>query len=238
MAGNLVNNIPRKDVIEWDVLNWSRLVAYWQPVIEKLPRNARVLAIGERRGGLSLWLASLGFSVECTDIADHFHEARTLHHKHGLEKQISYRLLDIVNECPGAETYDIIIAKSVLGGLKMDRSDAATRTKTAQIQAIENIQRSLKPGGYFFSAENMEGGRLVQLMRSLSGKTRGWQHLAYKDLTTLFSPFRIVETKTFGILPTLFPYSWLNSIMYFLNKYVLFILPVGNRYIAFTTAQK
>lgn len=238
MAVTATYNFPVQDIIEWDVLNWSQLMHYWQPVLQQLPQNSKVLAIGERNGGLSLWLALMGFDVVCTDITDVSAKAVQLHKKYNVADKIQYKVLDIVNDDCQAEQFDVVVAKSVIGGLKANRTDATTRSFDIQQQAARNIYRLLKPGGYFLSAENLQGNMLTSAIRRLRNGNNGWRHLAYHELSTLFAPFALVQTKTFGILPTLFSGTLLNKCMYTINKYALGWLPANTKYIAFITARK
>lgn len=230
-------DFPIQDIIRWDVLNWSELMDHWMSILEQLPRNSKVLAIGEREGGLSLWLALMGFDVVCTDITDVSSTAGSLHARYNVADKITYKTLDIVNDEWPAQQFDLIIAKSIIGGLKAQRNNAATRNREVQQKAVHNIYSLLKPGGYFLSAENMSGNMLTRLLRGKSAN-KGWLHLEYAGIPTLFAPFSLVQIKTFGILPTFFPGKPVNAAMYLLNKYVLSFLPAGSRYIAFVAARK
>ncbi len=135
--------LPVKDIIEWDIPNWERLINYWTPIVEQLPRNARILAIGERNGGLSLWLALMGFHVECTDRENPEPSASQLHRKYNVGDKVSYKALDIVHTDLPDNTYDLVIAKSVIGGLKADPRDGSTRSFEVQQKAVNNIHRLL-----------------------------------------------------------------------------------------------
>lgn len=232
-----MNKLPLNDIIEWDVLNWSRLISYWQPVLQGIPHNSKVLAIGERNGGLSLWLALQGFDVVCSDIKEPTQKAIDLHRKYNVANKITYQQLDIVNDSIIPDSYDVIIAKSVIGGLKEKPSDAATRNFSVQQKAVHNIHTLLKPGGYFFSAENLTGNFLTRTARQRSGKNHGWRYLHYKELHTLFQRYDVVKIKTFGILPTFFQSGIMNETMYAFNR-LLNVLPHREKYIAFTQAQK
>lgn len=238
MAGRATNDFPIQEIIEWDVRNWSRLVHYWQPVLEQLPRNSKVLAIGERNGGLSLWLALMGFRVTCTDITDVAASAAPLHEKYGKQDRIEYRQLDIVNDEWQEEQFDIIIGKSVIGGVKPTRGRSSSRNFEALEQAMHNIHRLLKPGGYFFSAENLQGGILNRYMRKRLKGGKGWYYLSLPELNRLFNAFSLVQTKTFGILPTFFSSKSVNMFMYFINRCMQPVLPGSSKYIAFTIARK
>ena len=43
-----------KDIIEWDIKNWSKALYFWKRYLPK-QKEVQALAIGERNGGLSLW---------------------------------------------------------------------------------------------------------------------------------------------------------------------------------------
>lgn len=231
-------DFPVQDIIRWDVLNWSRLIDEWLPLLEQLPKNCKVLAIGEREGGLSLWLALMGFDVLCTDFKDIAPIASPLHQQYGVADKIQYATLDIVNDQWPAEQFDLIIAKSVIGGLKGIRSRSSSRSVEAQQQGLHNIYRQLKPGGYLLCAENMHGSRLRALLRNRGRKKPGWRHLTYRELPHLFAAFSLVQIKTFGILPTFFSGKLLNSIAYYINVCLSPLLPAGSGYIGFITARK
>lgn len=238
MAGRTKNDFPVQEIIEWDVRNWSQLMHHWLPVLEQLPRDSKVLAIGERNGGLSLWLALMGFQVTCTDITDVAASATPLHVKYGVQDRIEYRQLDIVNDEWEAGQFDIIIGKSVIGGVKPTRSRSSSRNFEALEQAMHNIHRLLKPGGYFFSAENLQGGLLNRYMRKRLKGGKGWYYLSLPELNRLFNAFSLVQTKTFGILPTFFSSKSVNMFMYFINRSLQPVLPDSSKYIAFTIARK
>lgn len=238
MTAAQLHKLPVQDIIEWDVYNWSQLIRYWQPVLETLPRNSKVLAVGERNGGLALWLALLGFDVLCTDMREPTEQAMQLHKQYNVAHKIQYRSFDLVQDDLGSEQFDIIIAKSVIGGLKAQRSKSSTRSLAVQKEAIDHIHRLLKPGGYFFSAENLKGGALIRWVRKVRKKEKGWRHIDYRELQELFKSYALVQTKTFGILPTFFSQKGYNYCMYFINRYVLCFMPPSAKYIAFTIAQK
>jgi len=230
--------LPLNDIIEWDVLNWSELIPEWSPIIDKLDNDSKILAIGERNGGLSIWLALKGFNVVCTDRTGPEPYAETLHRKYGVSDKIKYDELDIVNCKWQTAQFDLIIAKSVIGGLKADNKDKKTRTFQVQQQAVSNIYGLLKPGGYFLSAENMQGSFLLKQLRKIKKKDMGWRHFSWKEINVLYTPFTQVNTKAFGVLPTLFSNSIANRIIFVINKYILQILPPSTKYISFTAARK
>jgi SAM-dependent methyltransferase len=227
-----------KDVIEWDVYNWSNTLKVWQPIIEKLPKDAKILAVGERNGGMSLWLASLGFKVECTDRHPPSPRAMDLHEGYNLQDNISYRVIDIVHDVLPNEQYDLVILKSVFGGLKEDYKNPETRTSSVRQKALENIYKSLKSGGYILSADNMKGSKFHQFLQKVMNKNSGWHYFSIPEILAFFKLFPSVKIDYSSIIPTSFQNPVLNKLFYFINQNVLFWLPQSSRYISITTARK
>jgi SAM-dependent methyltransferase len=227
-----------KDIIEWDIYNWSNTLNVWQPIIERLPKDAKILAVGERNGGMSLWLASLGYNVECTDRVIPSQQAIALHKAYKVQDKISYRVVDIVHDVLPSKQYNVIIMKSVFGGLKDDYRNSSTRISTVRQKALKNIHDSLKPGGYLLSADNMIGSTTHKFFRKILNKNNGWYYFSVIDISAFFKPFSSVQIDYSSIIPTISPNSIFNKVLYFINQNVLHWLPLSSRYIAITTARK
>ena len=46
------------DIIGWDVGNWSKCLSHWQPWLGSVRNeNSKIVVLGERNGGISLWPA-------------------------------------------------------------------------------------------------------------------------------------------------------------------------------------
>lgn len=226
-----------KDIIDWDVDNWSQALPFWEPVIDKQQPGAKILAIGERGGGLSLWLALKGFHVICTDRKLPLPQAESLHEKYGVEDKITYRELDIVHADIQGQ-FDIVILKSVIGGLKGEYGSTASRNEDTRHQAVQNIYKLLKPGGYLLTADNMHGSWLMQWPRKLQNKNNSWHYFTPQEIARLLNSFSSVSTRYFGVFPTRFFSPVLNRIFFFFNKLFTGWLPVGTYYIGFTKARK
>ena len=55
------SNLSKKeltDIIQWDVKNWKNALSFWEAHFDIRP-GMKVLALGEREGGLSLYFAQL-----------------------------------------------------------------------------------------------------------------------------------------------------------------------------------
>jgi hypothetical protein len=53
-----------RDVVEWDVANWSHAVKYWEARAALHAQPLECMEFAAHHGGLSLWLASLGHQVD------------------------------------------------------------------------------------------------------------------------------------------------------------------------------
>jgi len=207
-------------------------------VLDTLPCDSKVFAIGERNGGISLWLALQGFHVVCTDRQGPTQQARDLHKQYGVDDKITYREFDLVNTQDFDTTYDVIIMKSVLGGLKEQYDNAASRTDAIRQKAIDNAYKLLNRNGILFTADNMQGNFFIRFIKWLKSKQFGWHYLTVNELHDLCKQFSSVSVQGFGIIPSNFPVSVLNKAAYIINSSLRQLLPTNSGYIAFTMARK
>lgn len=183
-----------KAVLQWEVRSWSRALPLWE---RHLPthRPALALGIGEREGGLSLWLASKGFSVTCTDLRPFQATTRELHAAHGLSDRVTYAQAD-ATALPFAEgAFDVVVFKSVIGALG---------TKERQVLAVREMHRVLKPGGVLLFAENLHGSPLHGWLRKRFVAWESyWRYLDPVGDRDLFAPFAALHDATTGVLANL-----------------------------------
>ena len=52
-----ITKLRNKDIIEWDVVNWSKALTFWEKYSKPITGGSKVLEIGSRNGGLSLYAA-------------------------------------------------------------------------------------------------------------------------------------------------------------------------------------
>jgi len=181
-----------RDVLRWDVRTWAVALAFWAKHLPQTPRGLRALEIGCGHGGLSLWLATQGYTVVCSDVESDFAAARALHQRYGLVSHIVYEQLDGSN-ISYVNHFDVIMFKSVLGAV--GRAGGID----LQRQAIAQMRQALRPGGVLCFAENLQGSPLHRLGRKhfvTWGQT--WRYPSLAELETFLTGFRHYTLKTTG----------------------------------------
>jgi SAM-dependent methyltransferase len=182
----------QQDVIQWDVVNWSRALSLWNRVL--LQSSGTALELGARRGGLSLWLALSGYDVVCSDLTDAQASACVLHKRYDVGERIRYEEIDALH-IPYREHFDVIAFKSLLGGVAQDGD------VEPQYRAVAGIRDALKPGGVLLFAENLRGSALHQtLRRRFVPWNDRWRYVALDEMLAFLKPFAAVEYQTTGFL--------------------------------------
>lgn len=199
-----------KDIIEWDVINWKRAIKFWEndTLFCDDCSGKKVLDIGGRNGGLSLYWALKGADVVCSDIEiNGFEKAQDLHTKYKVSDKISYVQMDVtkLNE---HDKYDIITFKSVMGGVGYNNNFENQKIM------MDNIYRALKPGGRLYFVENCKASPIHQVSRRIF-RTWGarWRYVSLAELAVLSNKYSSVEFNTYGFLGIFFRFSYtLNKI--------------------------
>ena len=184
------NDTLMKDVLVWDVCTWSVAVDFWDDVLPQTDSPLRCLEIGAGPGGPSLWLALRGHRVVCSNLKNAQVMASPLHEKYGVSANIEYRDID-ATDIPYENHFDVVIFKSVLGGVGLRQTEAVTQ-----------ILKSLKPGGRLLFAENIRGTIFHRVARSVAYKIRGtsWRYPTFAQMTELLRDFSTAEVRSTGVL--------------------------------------
>lgn len=182
-----------RDIVEWDTKNWWRAIEFWESKEKEQINGKKVLDIGGRNGGLSLYWALKGADVICSDInEDGFEKAKKLHQKYGVEKKINYEVID-ATKIPYKNEFDIICFKSVLGGVGYNNNYEKQR------QMMKSIYRALADGGKLYFCENLSASPLHHYMRKRYTKWGNqWRYIHLKEIPELTEEFTKVESMTFG----------------------------------------
>jgi SAM-dependent methyltransferase len=185
-----------RDYLQWDTGTWARALSHWDDVLDRRRlEGCEALDLGARDGGLTLYLAHKGMRVVCSDLEGPSPLAHELHARHGVGGQVTYARVD-ATAMPFAEgSFDVVVFKSLLGGIGAFGNLAAMRT------AIGEMLRVLRPGGLLLFAENQRASLLHRTARSLFvpwGKS--WHYASIRELEDLLSPFVRSEVRTYGFL--------------------------------------
>lgn len=229
MPRQVGSGLPVRDVIGWDVRNWSRALPFWQRRIDR-QRPERALVIGDRAGGLSLWLADQGIDVLCSDLEIPTESVRTLHRRSGVGARVTYASIDATAIDRPDASFDLIVFKSVIGALS---------TKERQHLALSEMARVLAPGGLLLFAENLVGSRLHASLRSrFVPWDAGWRYLDLSSDLDLFAAFDQVALETWGVIGLLGRNETQRDVLARLDSLVSPIVPESWRYIVFGAGRR
>ncbi|OJX68383.1 MAG: hypothetical protein BGO95_10820 [Micrococcales bacterium 73-13] len=196
-----MTSAPLADIVGWDVRTWAPAIDAWERVLARLPEGPLdVLEVGAGPAGPSLWLALKGHRVVTSNLGETERLARPLHERYGVADRIEYRDLDLTSGLPFHEAFDVVVFKSVLGGL--GGADPALPAA-----ALDAVRAALRPGGVVLWAENLRGGWLHRAARAIAyrvRRARTWQYLTLRRLRGLLAErFTDVELHVGGVLAVL-----------------------------------
>lgn len=186
-----------RDIIEWDVGNWSEALRFWEHAIDWGGAPKTCLEVGAGNGGLSLWLALKGHRVVCSDVTSPAERAARLHEKYGVAKLIEYAAID-ATDIPDRAWFDIIAFKSILGGI--GRNDDRAR----QQRAVDEMFDALKPGGMLLFAENLRASPAHRFFRErFVGWGKSWRYVTLAEMREFLRQFATVEMRATGVIGAL-----------------------------------
>jgi SAM-dependent methyltransferase len=180
----------------WDVTNWSRALHYWDREGDLVNGALDCLEVGAKAGGLSVWLAQRGHHVVCSDLHNAHENANSLVQRYGVRDAVRFEDID-ATAIPYERAFDIVIFKSVLGGV--GRGDAIDRQRAA----IVSMHRALRQGGRLFFAENLSGSPLHRMLRErYVAWGSSWRYVTIEEMQALLQPFARAHYETAGFFGT------------------------------------
>lgn len=180
------------EIFDWDVVTWSRALPLWEASVGPSLSGLRGLEVGACGGGLSLWMAAKGCSVVCSYHDESMDDAKALHRTHRVAERVTYEPIDATG-MTYHERFDVIMLKSVLGGIAAwGRLDRAR-------EAVRRIHLALKPGGVLLFAENAIGTPLHRLPRWMK-RGGSWRYIGVDEMRAMLAGFSEVRLETTGFL--------------------------------------
>lgn len=220
------------DIIEWDVENWQHALLFWEKQLPNDDQPLKCLELGGRRGGPSLWLASKGYEVVCSDLENPEKHATKLHSGYDLKGTICYEAISAVDVHYENE-FDIIVIKSIIGGISRSGQDEL------QQKIIDECYKALKPGGKLLFAENLEASALHRFARNKFVKWgEEWNYLKFKNVPKLFTNWNKVHFETIGFLGAFGRSEKQRSFLGKVDKVLKPVTPKKLRYVVYGVAVK
>ncbi len=185
----------KKDIIEWDIVNWGKFIDFIEN--ENIDfKNKKVLELGARDGGLSLYFALKGAYVTCTDINGPTEKAYELHRRYKVVDNVEYAAVDGINiQAEYFGKYDYVVFKSVIGGI------GSFNNYKAQKACVNGVYKCLKPGGRLIFVENMQASPLHRFARKKFVKWgKKWHYESRQEIHKLMKQFTLVKEKYVGVL--------------------------------------
>lgn len=197
----------------WGGILWKKFIFYIESSIENnynIDSNVVFLELGAREGYISEIFRE-NFKIIVSDIS---------YNMKCIEKstpEFEYKNLNCLDINLQDESVDIVVFKSVLGGLKSAEN---------QIVAFQEIHRVLKPNGLVIFAENVRGSLFHRLLRALKHKNRlnYWRYISNADFSKIVEDtnFKVLSAEYKGVLSGLgFTNIFFDSILSKLDKYIL-----------------
>ncbi len=225
-------SIDVSEVIEWDVMNWSLALDFWGTWSALDLQNCCALELGAGNGGLSLWLALQGAFVVCSDLRNPARFARALHKKYNVENRVEYQAISTTH-IPYENHFDLVVFKSMLGDVGRNNHHEL------QHLAVEEIFKSLKPGGELWFAENLVGSPLHRLTRRFIRRGKLWRYLTIEETGQLLENFSEEHHATAGFLGVFGRDGRSRNLLGALDRYVCNrLVPERWKYVVIVRARK
>lgn len=220
------------DIVEWDVENWQHALFFWEKQLPTDDLILKCLELGGRRGGPSLWLASKGYDVVCSDLENPEEYAKKLHSNYDLKGTIRYEAIS-ATDIPYENEFDVIVMKSIIGGIsRLERDEL-------QQKVIDECYKALKPGGKLLFAENLESSMLHRFARKKFIKWGGdWNYLKFKNVPKLFSRWNKLHFETIGFFATFGRSEKQRRFLGKIDKVLKPLTPKKLRYIVYGVGEK
>ena len=187
-------------IFDWKVLSWHRVFEEILLTLEGDLKGKTVLEVGANKGGLSLFFSLLGCKVICSDVtAVYLTNAKQLHSSFG--RHGSYLAADLCSLPVQSESLDVVVMKSVLGGIY------ANAGRSMAVAGLREIHRVLRKGGYCILLEQLVADPVSRWVRGQMSPGYGWHCFKCEEFFKTAASLLPSEFQTVSIrCHTLFSY--------------------------------
>lgn len=225
-----MNNLKPKmdEIIEWDVVNWSRALPFWLENTKLNLKKTTSLDIGGRDGGLCLWLSNQCNKVIYSDINTPPEHCLELHKKYNAQN-VTYKKINATQPIK-ERGVNLITSKSVLNVVGVED----------RMKIIQSIYDALPKGGEYWFVDNLQASIVHQKLRKrfVPWGDR-WDYLHANELEEKFSSFSELHFKTFGLLGTFGRNNFQRNLLGTIDKLFLDkLVGKGMHYIVAGVARK
>jgi SAM-dependent methyltransferase len=227
-----MREVRLSDIIQWDIRNWSQAIDFWQRTVD-WSNVSSCLELGAHDGGLSLWLASKKKHVICSDLQGTKELAGDFHKKYDVDGRIEYADIDATS-IPFENHFDVIVFKSMLGGIGIHDNKALQQT------VCDQIHKALKPGGKLLFAENLVASGLHRFVRrKFIPWGTSWRYISIEETREFLRKFSRVDFRVSGVLGTFGRTERQRNLLSALDQMcVNHLTPARWKYLVYGTAEK
>ncbi|WP_158589528.1 class I SAM-dependent methyltransferase [Butyrivibrio sp. CB08] len=227
MSANLSNE-ELLDITEWDTVNWGKAIK-WIDGLNLDINGKKVLEMGARNGGMSLYFANRGAFCTCTDLFIPGEKAKNKHRKWKVDNRISYAALDATEDKIPEKyinSFDIVTFKSVLGGV------GSYENVDNEKKMVELIGRVLTDNGIVVFIENMKASDLHVMLRRIFRKHgHRWHYQTDLNINELFKDYILIDKKYYGYLGLFGPTEKTRKILGRIDIFFEAIIPDKWKYL-------
>jgi SAM-dependent methyltransferase len=173
----------------------------------------------------------MGHEVICSDLTTPEKNAAASHAS--VASKIRYEEID-ATRIPYRNYFDIIVFKSILGGIARHEKDGVKEV------VLREIHEALKPHGQLLFAENLNASPIHRLLRrKMTPWGNYWNYLRIEEVSHLFKPYSSLAVGSAGFLGAFGRSEQQRSWLALMDSFLFDrMLPSSMHYILFGVATK
>jgi SAM-dependent methyltransferase len=199
--------IPRRELapyVQWDIPTWTRAVEYWTIKLASR-RNCSALEIGSRDAQLATLLTRrFNLDVVCTELYWPHATAAGLSNDAGADSRVGFCINDARQLPFRDQSFDVVLAKSVLGGIA-GVADAAIGPQAGLRGVLAECARVIRPGGLLLVAEGVEASPVHRRLRASREWNQWWHYPSLTEFRASLAELGQVDLRTTGLVSAIVP---------------------------------